>query len=83
MVYPRAKRRVNDVNAGKAPTVNTTDRNAASRTAVPTGRPQPRGRKKGDAAAGPHFDVIGKLSVAATAEAAGGIVATPSPDHHC
>jgi hypothetical protein len=29
MVFPRAKRRVNDVNAGKAPTVNTTDRNTA------------------------------------------------------
>ena len=31
----------------KEPTVNTTDRNTASGTAVPIGRPQPRRRKKG------------------------------------
>ena len=68
---PRTKRTVNDVNSARAAAMNTTDRNSASGNAVPVGRPQPCRRKKGDAAAGPHFNVVRTLSVAvATTEAA-------------
>jgi hypothetical protein len=41
MDFPEAKRRVNNINSGMGPTVNTTDRSTASGVACPSGGPAP------------------------------------------